>query len=60
MTVAFIGESCVGKSTPAAVMAREWDVNVFCGRNNLRLAKDEQAAHASVLALVHAIGRAHV
>ncbi|HOP09969.1 MAG TPA: hypothetical protein PK629_00595 [Oscillospiraceae bacterium] len=44
MLIALIGESCVGKSTIAAVLKEKLNATVYSGKDYLRLAKSETEA----------------
>jgi len=44
MVIAIFGESCVGKSTLAAMLRKKLNAQVFTGKDYLRLAKNESIA----------------
>jgi len=44
MVIAIFGESCVGKSTLAAMLRKKLNAQVFTGKDYLRLAKNEAIA----------------
>ena len=46
MVIALMGDSCVGKSTIAALLQTKRNAELFSGKDYLRLAKSESAAEA--------------